>query len=156
MFKQWNQWAPLPLRLVLGIGMMQAGFPKLFIPAGRANIAHLLEGLGIPVPEVMGWVVGSIEFGGGLAILVGALIAIAAGLNVISITTLIVLSLARGGMPEPLPGGDPFPDYRLAILILTGMLTLVIGGVGAYSIDQLFATKADDTKSHAQLENLVG
>lgn len=156
MFKQWNQWAPLPLRLVLGIGMMQAGFPKLFIPAGRANIAHLLEGLGIPVPQVMGWVVGSIEFGGGFAILVGALIAIAAGLNAISITTLIVLSLARGGMPEPLPAGDPFPDYRLAILILTGMLTLVIGGAGAYSIDQLFATKGDDTKSHSQLKNLVG
>jgi putative oxidoreductase len=77
MFKQSHRWAPLPLRLVLGIGMMQVGFPKLFVPAGRANIAHLLTELGIPLPEVMGWVVGVVEFFGGLGILVGALMAIA-------------------------------------------------------------------------------
>jgi putative oxidoreductase len=138
MFKQWNQWAPLPLRLVLGIGMMQAGFPKLFVPAGRANIAHLLAQLGIPFPEVMGWVVGVVEFFGGLCILLGVSIAIAAGLNALSITTLLILSFAKGGIPEPLPGGDPFPDYRLAVLILAGMLTLAIGGAGIYAIDGMW------------------
>lgn len=143
MFKQWNQWAPLPLRLVLGIGMMQAGFPKLFLPAGRANIAHLIGELGIPLPEVMSWVVGFIEFFGGLGILLGVSIAIVAGLNVIDIIALLVLSLARGGIPEPLPGGDPFPDYRLAVLILAGMLTLVFGGAGAYSIEGMLSKKID-------------
>jgi putative oxidoreductase len=138
MFKQWNQWAPLPLRLVLGIGMMQAGFPKLFVPAGRANIAHLLAQLGIPFPEVMGWVVGVVEFFGGLCILLGVSIAISAGLNALSITTLLILSFAKGGIPEPLPGGDPFPDYRLAVLILAGMLTLAIGGAGIYAIDGMW------------------
>lgn len=153
MFKQWNQWALLLLRLVLGIGLMQAGFPKLFLAAGRANIAHLLENLGVPLPQVMGWVVGLIEFVGGFGILVGALIAIAAGLNAISITTLLILSLVRGGMPEPLPGGDPFPDYRLAILILAGMLTLIIGGAGAYSIDRKLAIRRDDSLSQSRLGN---
>jgi putative oxidoreductase len=135
MLKQWNAWAPLPLRIVLGLGMMQAGYPKLFISAGRANIAHLLEALGIPFPHVMGWVVGFIEFAGGLGILLGALIAIAASLNALSILTLIVLSFLRGGMPEPLSGGDPFPTYPLAILILSGMLTLAIGGAGRFSLN---------------------
>lgn len=148
MFKQWNQWAPLPLRLVLGLGMMQAGFPKLFLAVGRANITHLLEELGVPWPEVMGWVVGLVEFVGGFGILVGALVAIAAGLNAISITTLIVLSFLRGGMPQPLPGGDAFPDFPLAILILAGMLTLVIGGAGAYSIDQILATLPNKKTSY--------
>jgi putative oxidoreductase len=143
MFKQWNQWAPLPLRLVLGIGMMQAGFPKLFVPAGRTNIAHLLAQLGIPFSEVMGWAVGTIEFFGGLSILLGVAIAIAAGFNALSITTLLILSLARGGIPEPLPGGDPFPDYRLAILILAGMLTLAIGGAGAFAIDEILWQKTE-------------
>ena len=68
MVKKWNQWAPVPLRLVLGVGIIQAGFPKLFIAAGRANIAHLLAELGVPAPQVMGWVVGAIEVGGGLGI----------------------------------------------------------------------------------------
>jgi putative oxidoreductase len=125
MIKQ-GLWTLVPLQLVLGIGMMQAGYPKLFISAGRANIAHLLAGLGLPVPHLLGWVVGLIEFVGGLGILVGAGMAIAAGLNAISIATLLILSWMRGGMPQPLPGGDPFPDFPLAILILAGMLTLVL------------------------------
>lgn len=141
MSKQWNQWAPLPLRLVLGIGMMQAGFPKLFVLAGRENIAHLIGELGIPFPEVMGWVVGVIEFFGGLCILLG--ISIAAGIIGIEVAILLVLSLARGGMPEPLPGGDPFPDFRLSVLILAGMLTLVLGGAGAYSLDGILFGKTE-------------
>jgi putative oxidoreductase len=141
MLKSWQEWAlgwaPLPLRLALGIGMIQAGFPKLFIPLGRANIAHLLAELGIPVPQVMGWVVGLIEFVGGFGILLGALLAIAASLNALSILTLIVLSLTRGGIPQPLAGGDPFPDFPLAILILAGMVTLVLSGAGKLSLTQL-------------------
>lgn len=123
--------------------MMQAGFPKLFVLARRANIAHLIGELGTPFPEVIRWVVGVIEFSGGLGILLGASIAIAAGLNVIDIIALLVLSLARGGIPEPLPGGDPFPDYRLAVLILAGMLTLVLGGAGAYSIEGMLSHKTE-------------
>jgi putative oxidoreductase len=120
---------------------------------GRVNIAHLLESLGLPWPQVMGWVVGLIEFVGGFGILIGALIAIAAGLNAISITTLLILSSVRGGMPEPLPGGDPFPDYRLAILILAGMLTLIMGGAGAYSIDHKLAIRRNDSSLQSRLEN---
>jgi putative oxidoreductase len=141
MLKQRNSWAPLPLRVVLGFGMMQAGYPKLFVSAGRANIAHLIEGLGIPFSHIIGWAVGLIEFVGGLGILLGALIAIAASLNALSIATLIVLSFLRGGIPEPLPGRDPFPTYQLAILILSGMLTLAIGGAGRWSLESFIRMK---------------
>ncbi|MCU0527752.1 MAG: hypothetical protein MUF72_23390 [Elainella sp. Prado103] len=80
----------------------------------------------------MGWVVGLIECLGGLGILLGIWMAIAAGLNAASILSLIVLSWIRGGMPQPLPGGDPFPDFRLAGLILAGMLTLMLSGLEGY------------------------
>lgn len=146
MLKSWPQWAPVPLRLALGIGMIQAGYPKLFIPAGRANIAHLLAELGIPLPKIMGWVVGLIEVLGGLGIFLGALIIIAAGVNALSIVTLLLLSWARGGMPQPLPAGDPFPDFTLAVLILAGMLTLLLGGAGVYSLDQVWAARAKVTQ----------
>ncbi|NJO93798.1 MAG: DoxX family protein [Hydrococcus sp. RM1_1_31] len=115
-WKQWNQWAALPLRLVLGIGMMQAGFPKLFVPAGRTNIAHLLAQLGIPFPEVMGWVVGVVEFFGGLGILLGIEIAFAAGLNALSITTLLILSFARGAYRSLYPVAILFPITALPSL----------------------------------------
>ena len=145
MVKKWNQWAPVPLRLVLGVGIIQAGFPKLFIAAGRANIAHLLAELGVPAPQVMGWVVGAIEVGGGLGILAGAFIQIVTSVNIISFTILLIMSWFRGGIPEPLPGGAPFPDYPLAFVILAGMLTLLIGGAGVYSIDQVRSTARIDT-----------
>lgn len=132
-----STYAPLPLRIALGIGMIQAGYPKLFIAAGRENIAHLLNALGLPLPHLMGWVVGLVEFLGGLGILLGAFVAIAAGLNAISILTLLLLSWLRGGMPQPLPGGDPFPDFQLAALILAGMLSLGLSGAGRYALSEL-------------------
>ena len=33
-------WAPLPLRVALGIGLMIHGGIKLFVPGGHDNIAH--------------------------------------------------------------------------------------------------------------------
>ena len=59
-------WAPLPLRLALGVGLIQHGGIKLFAPGGHANIAHLITQLGVPAADVMGWIVGLVEFVGGL------------------------------------------------------------------------------------------
>ena len=73
--------------------------------------------------------------GGGLGILVGAFMSLVAGINAISITALILLAVMRGGIPDPLPGGDPLPDFQSAFLILAGTLTLLLGGAGAWSVD---------------------
>ena len=43
-------WAPLPLRVALGIGLMIHGGIKLFVPGGHENIAHLIGQLGVPLP----------------------------------------------------------------------------------------------------------
>ncbi len=66
-------WAPLPLRLVVGTGLIVHGGIKLFVEGGHENIVHLIAQLGVPFPSLMGWVVGIVEFGGGLGILLGAL-----------------------------------------------------------------------------------
>jgi putative oxidoreductase len=81
-------WAPLPLRLALGVGLIQHGGIKLFAPGGHANIAHLVAELGVPAPDVMGWIVGLVEFVGGLGMLVGAFTPVAAGINALNVAGL--------------------------------------------------------------------
>jgi putative oxidoreductase len=128
-------WAPLPLRVALGIGLMIHGGIKLFVPGGHDNIAHEIARLGVPLAGVMGWVVGCVEFFGGLGILLGALFKIATALNALNVAGLLVLGLA-GGIPDPLPGGDPLPEFREAFLILAGTLTLFLGGPGRLAVDR--------------------
>ncbi len=127
-------WAPLPLRLVLGGGLIYHGGIKLFAPGGHANIAHLLTQLGVPAADLMAWIVGVVESVGGLGILLGAVLPISAGINALNVAGLLVLGAIRGGIPAPLPGGDPLPSFREALLILAAALTLVLGGPGALAI----------------------
>src|SRR5215469_10890629 len=70
----WPQWAPLPLRLVVGYGFMAHGWAKL--SRGPAEFAKLLEQVGAPLPEATAWVSTLIEVLGGLAILAGAFVAV--------------------------------------------------------------------------------
>ena len=69
----WRQWAPLPLRLIIGYGFVAHGWAKL--SRGPAEFAKLLEQTGTPLPEVTAWVSTFIELLGGLAILAGAFVA---------------------------------------------------------------------------------
>jgi putative oxidoreductase len=61
----WRQWAPLPLRLVIGYGFLAHGWAKF--SRGPAGFARLLEQIGAPRPEVTAWVSTFIEILGGLA-----------------------------------------------------------------------------------------
>jgi putative oxidoreductase len=127
-------WAPIPLRLVLGGGLIYHGGIKLFAPGGHANIAHLLTQLGVPAADLMAWIVGIVESFGGLGILLGVLLPLTAGINALNVAGLLVLGAIRGGIPAPLPGGDPLPSFREALLILAAALTLVLGGAGPLSV----------------------
>src|SRR5262245_18845926 len=69
-----QQWAPLPLRLIIGYGFVAHGWAKL--SRGPEGFARLLEQIGAPLPELTAWVSVFIEILGGLAILAGAFVAI--------------------------------------------------------------------------------
>src|SRR6266404_9739213 len=82
----WRQWAPLPLRLVIGYGFMAHGWAKL--SRGPDGFAKLLEQIGAPLPEATAWVSTLIELLGGLAILAGAFVA------VVSIPLIVMMLVA--------------------------------------------------------------
>lgn len=131
----WRDWAPLPLRVFLGGGLILHGGIKLFAPGGHANIAYLVGQLGVPFADFVGWVVGVVEFGGGLAILLGVFFRVATIVNALNVGGLLVLGFIAGGIPEPLPGGDPLPEFREALLILAGVLSLLLSGPGRLALD---------------------
>jgi putative oxidoreductase len=128
-------WAPLPLRVALGAGLIIHGGIKLFVGGGHENIVHMVGQLGVPFADAMGWVVGAVECFGGLGILLGALFRISVGVNVLNVAGLLVLARLAGGIPDPLPGGDPLPAFREAFLILAGTLGLFLSGPGRWAVD---------------------
>ena len=107
---------------------------KLFVRGGHENIAYLIGQLGVPFADAMGWVVGVVEFSGGLGILLGLLFKLATVANILNIGGLLVLGAIAGGIPAPLPGGDPLPEFREAFLILAGVVSLLLSGPGKFAL----------------------
>lgn len=148
--RAWSEWAPIPLRLVLGFGFVYHGYPKLFDAAEREGTVGMFQGFGIPMPEAAVWLVGIVEFVGGLALIVGAFVAVFAALNVISqLVALFVVHLPNGlnflnitGMG---PEGQPefgMPGYEVNLLYIAGLLALILGGAGTMSVDQARAERS--------------
>ena len=134
---RWRDWAPLPLRVALGVGLIIHGGIKLFVSGGHDNIAHMIGQLGVPFADLVAWIVGGVECFGGLGILLGALFRVSTGVNVLNVGGLLVLGALAGGIPDPLPGGDPLPAFREAFLILAGALGLFLSGPGRLAVDSL-------------------
>jgi putative oxidoreductase len=146
----WRQWAPLPIRLVIGFGFMAHGWAKL--SRGPAGFAKLLEQIGAPLPEATAWVSTLIEVLGGLAILAGALVAAASvPLIVMMLVAMFTVHLRYGfsaintiGLTADGPQFGP-PGYEVNLLYIAGLLTLILGGAGPFSIDRLLTRRMRET-----------
>src|SRR5262249_26773723 len=68
------RWTPIPLRLIVGYGFMAHGFAKL--SKGPEVFATILQAMGVPEPHFMAWVTILIELLGGLAVMLGAFVAL--------------------------------------------------------------------------------
>jgi putative oxidoreductase len=114
--------APLPLRIITGIGFMMHGLPKLL---DISNTQNSFINMGLP-PE-LAIIIGLLEFIGGLAILLGIFTRIAAGLLAINmIGAILQVKLAKGFI-----GG-----YELDLLYLAIMISLMLTGPGNLSIEK--------------------
>jgi putative oxidoreductase len=142
----WRQWAPLPLRLVIGYGFLAHGWAKL--SRGPAGFAKLLEQIGAPLPEATAWASTLIEVLGGLAILAGAFVAAASlPLIVLMLVAMFTVHLRYGfsaintiGLTADGPQFGP-PGYEVNLLYIAGLLALILGGAGPFSIDRLLARR---------------
>lgn len=141
MTKRWYELAPVPVRMIVGGGLAYHGYPKIFTAEGHASFLHIMQGMGVPFPELMSWVIGGLEFFGGLMLFSGTFVSLVALLIVIEMAVNLIMALLHGGFPPPLNPNQPLPGYEQTLLYLLGALALVIGGSGGFSITRVFVPR---------------
>jgi putative oxidoreductase len=154
----WGQWVPLPLRLIIGFGFTAHGWAKL--SRGPSGFAKLLAQIGAPLPEVTAWLSTFLEILGGLAIFVGAFVeVVSVPLIVMMLVAMFTVHLKYGfssvnttGLTEEGPRFGP-PGYEVNLLYIAGLVSLILGGAGALSVERLLARKetlSERPKEHQQ------
>ena len=156
----WDPWVLVPLRLVIGFGFMAHGWAKL--SRGPSGFAKLLTQIGAPLPEATAWVSTFVELLGGMAIFVGAFVQIVSvPLIVMMLVAMFTVHLKYGfssintiGLTQNGPQFGP-PGYEVNLLYIAGLLSLILGGAGALSIDRLLSRKgglSERPKEHQQAD----
>ena len=135
-----NQWAALPLRLIVGYGFIVHGWAKL--SRGPETFSVVLHTLGVPAPHLLAWLTTLVELAGGLAVLAGAFVALASlPMAVVLLTALYTVHLPYGffsvKLAEVSMSGVKFGPvgYEVILLYLAALAALAIGGAGPLSID---------------------
>lgn len=138
-------YAAIPLRLIVGYGLLQHGIAKL--EKGPAAFAGILHAIGVPMPRFMAWLTIVTEIGSGIAILAGAFIAL------VSIPVIILLAVAVFTVHLPYGfssiklmsftnGRAQFgpPGYECDLLYIACLFALILIGPTPWSIDKLLET----------------
>ncbi|MBA2734001.1 MAG: DoxX family protein [Acidobacteria bacterium] len=158
MFKSWNKWTLLPLRLLIGFGFAAHGFSKL--SAGPQKFAGILQEIGVPLPNLMAWLTALIEFFGGLAVMAGAFVWIVSiPLIIIMLVATFTIHLPYGfsaiklmGMAGNIPQFGT-PGFEVNLLYIVGLFALVLGGTSPLSIEHLLARRDDvDNRLESDLD----
>jgi len=122
-----EMWAPLILRLGLGLALISHGYPKLFKTFGQ--FSGYVASLKWPAAKLFALLAGLVEFGGGLLLVVG-LLTKAAALVVAVYFLLVILTAHRGQKFQQ--------GWELAFMYLVGALALwLLNDPGVLAIDQL-------------------
>ena len=119
----------LLLRLAAGALLLVHGVPKLSNPAGATGTA---ASLGVPVPEVAGWLVILGEVGLGALLLLGLLTRVAGGLLALQMAGVWLLAHAPQGFLV-----DGQVNGENALLFAAVGLLLLCTGAGRWSADRV-------------------
>lgn len=139
--KALQEWAPLPIRLIVGYGFMAHGFAKL--TRGPETFAVVLHTLGVPMPILGAWATTLVEIFGGAAVFTGVFIPIASiPMAVVLLTALFTVHLRYGffsvKLAEVTETGTKFGPvgYEILLLYLGGLVTLSLSGPGRFSLER--------------------
>ena len=146
MNKRGYLWAPLLLRLIIGYGFMAHGLAKL--SRGTAGFEKLLAQTGAPFSHITSGVVPVVELLGGFAILTGSFVSIAAiPLIVTMLVAMFTVQIRYGfssvntiGLTSDGPLFGP-PGYEINLLYIAGLISLILSGGGAISVESLIYRK---------------
>lgn len=129
-WKGYERYAPLLMRLSIGLVMLLSGWRKV---TDLAGVTTFFTSIGIPMPGLLAPVVAYVELIGGALLLVGL------GTRVIGLlfaVIMVVAALSAKWAGATKTGALDFNQVRLEYLILMGSLALVFSGAGALSVDE--------------------
>ena len=135
-------WAPLALRIPVGIILIAHGGQKLFGLFGGYGLAgtgQWMDSVGIHPGQLMALLAGSAEFFGGLALLFGLLVRPAAA--VVAFT--MVVAILGVHLSHGLFMANNGYEYALALLAVT--VALLISGAGRASVDAALSARSQGT-----------
>ena len=138
-----NDTALLLIRLMIGVVFVFHGSQKvfgLFGGHGVEGFAAYLSSLNIPFPLLNAWAAGLVELLGGLALLLGTGVRIAA--IPLSITMLVAAFLANGHAFDMQQGGMEYP-LTLAVIVVALGLT----GPGRFNTLNLYRVASRNNSS---------
>jgi putative oxidoreductase len=140
-------WYAISLRLMVGFGFLQHGYAKL--ARGADSFIAILHAIGMPFAHLLGWATILVEIGGGLLILAGAFVPVAAvGMSVVLLVAIFTVHLPNGFSSIKLLSYDGAgahfgqPGYETDLLYMASLVALCIGGAGPFSVDSYLKRRA--------------
>lgn len=133
-----SNWAPLALRLPLGIIFIAHGAQKLFGAFGGYGLqgtGQFMESIGLAPGVLMAGAAGSAEFFGGILLLLGLLLRPSA--FVLAVTMVVAILSVHIGNGLFMDNGG----YEFGLALLAGTISLLLSGAGRASLDTLLAKK---------------
>jgi putative oxidoreductase len=122
-----RQIAPLVLRIVLGAVFIVHGYPKLF--KTYTQTVQFFESIGIKPAKVWVFVVGAVEFFGGILLIIGLFtqaVAFLIAVNMVVATFWFKIYKSK----------KKFADgYEFDLILLAIALALIFLGAGAFALD---------------------
>ncbi|MFC0517606.1 DoxX family protein [Mucilaginibacter angelicae] len=150
--KNYQQPAPLLLRMAIGFGFMAHGWAKL--TKGPEAFGNLLAQIHVPFPHVMAWISTLTELAGGLTIFIGLFVSITAvpliGIMLVAMFGIQIhygfSSVKTIGLTPAGPVFGP-PGYEINLIYIAGLIALLISGGGRFSADSMLMAKRRQLKS---------
>jgi putative oxidoreductase len=133
--------SPSPRQLSLGLAALRIAVATIFIRHGAqklfvygfAGVTGAFTQMGVPLPGVMGPLIGVLEFFGGIALAMGFLTRLlAVGFVLDMLGAILLVQLKRG-----------FSGYELEFLLLGSSVALLLTGAGRFSVDALLAARQE-------------
>lgn len=126
-------WAAVPLRIALGIILIDAGFGKWH--RGIRGTGEWMGGLGIPFPQLAAPGVATLELVGGLLLLMGLLVSWVA--IPLALSMFVATYISKVKLQLPFQGGER-QGYELNVILLAALVALILLGAGPLSLDSLY------------------
>lgn len=129
-------------RMALGAFFAISGYHKLFNASRHATLTSTLQEDGVHGMPIMQWLLPSVEFSGGCALILGLLSVLAAfGLFVISAGAVAFDAVKRVRAWQPIDRADWLGDllYLPETLYCIGLTVVMLAGPGPWSLDAIIA-----------------